>query len=110
MSALRNLAWLLATGDDDSVRDGARAMDLAQQAIGLSTESRPDLLHVLAAAYAETGRFAEADETAERALALSLAQDDAILVNLIRKTRNAYQAGRPFRDRNASSTDSPATP
>ncbi len=57
---LNNLAWVLATCPRTSVRNGARALDLAQQAERLSGGRTPSILETLAAAYAETGRFSEA--------------------------------------------------
>jgi Flp pilus assembly protein TadD len=96
--ALGNLAWLLSTSADESLRDGDRALKLAQSAIRFSPGNQPGLVHVLAAALAENGRFAEADETAERALSLALAQGDSSLAELIRIARRHYQAGEPLRD------------
>ena len=67
------LAWLLATADDAQVRDGARALQLAEDADRRTNHDDPDVLNALAAAYAETGRFSEAVDTAERALAAARA-------------------------------------
>ncbi len=63
LPALDNLAWLLATNPEASLRNGARALELAHQACQISGGNHPNLLQTLAAAYAETGRFAEADES-----------------------------------------------
>lgn len=52
------LARLLATSPDDQVRDGARALDLAQQV--LSTRQTLDHAETLAMALAENGRFEDA--------------------------------------------------
>ena len=60
------MAWLLATSPEASLRDGARAVELAQRAVRLTGGREPDALDTLAAAYAEAGRFAEAVETAEQ--------------------------------------------
>src|SRR5207253_485105 len=48
-----SLAWVLATSFDPSLRDGAEAVSLAQQAERLSRTANPRILRVLAAAYAE---------------------------------------------------------
>src|SRR5207237_10408366 len=63
-----NLAWLLATSSDASIRDGNRAIELAKQAVRLSHGKDSNYLRTLAAAFAERGRFAEAKETARKAL------------------------------------------
>jgi Flp pilus assembly protein TadD len=95
--ALGNLAWILCTCTDPSLRDGTRALELARQSMRHAPANRPDLLHILAAALAENGRFLEADETAERALTLALAQGDQSLAGFIRLARSQYQAGKPVR-------------
>ena len=68
VTAQNNLAWLLATCPDSSVRNGEKAVEVAQQAVQLSMGRSPEILDTLAAAYAEAGRFPEAVETANRAL------------------------------------------
>ena len=57
--AANNLAWLLATCPDRSLRDGARAIALARQASQHSHDQNPVILGTLAAAYAETGNWAD---------------------------------------------------
>ncbi len=96
--ALNNLAWILATSPEASLRNGARALELAQRAHQLSGGNHPQVLHTLAAAYAECGRFAEANESAERALSLAISQGNSGLVEIIRNERRLYQAGKPFRE------------
>jgi cytochrome c-type biogenesis protein CcmH/NrfG len=63
LESLNNLAWILATSTDPALRNGARSVELAQRALRISGD-HPVLLQTLAAAYAESGRFAEADGTA----------------------------------------------
>ena len=48
-----NLAWLLATSSDASIRDGTRAVELAKQAVQLSRGKDPNYFRTLAAAWAE---------------------------------------------------------
>ncbi len=69
--ALGQLARLLAAGSDASLRNGAEAVNLAQRAAGLTKDGDPDILDVLAAACAETGRFPEALQTARKAMDLA---------------------------------------
>ena len=64
VSALNNLAWLLATGSNASLRNGARAIELARQADQLSGGTNALVLRTLAAAYAEAGQFGKAIESA----------------------------------------------
>ncbi len=105
--ALNSLAWILATSPDASLRNGARALELARLAGQVSGGSHPAILQTLAAAYAETGRFAEADETAERALSLAIAQGNGTLAEVIRSERRLYQAGKAVRDVQPAPAGSP---
>jgi tetratricopeptide (TPR) repeat protein len=50
IAALNNLAWMLATSVHDSVRNGPRAVTLAEQAVRSSRGKNPFFLHKLAAA------------------------------------------------------------
>lgn len=91
-----NLAWLLATCPVVSLRDGNRAVDLAQQANALSGGEKPLILRTLAAALAQAGRFPEAVETAQRAASLAEAQSMPDLARQIQFELNLYRAGKPF--------------
>ena len=91
-----NMAWLLATCPEDSLRNGNRAAELAQQADALTGGQNPVILHTLAAALAEAGRFSEAMETARHALRLAEAQSDPRLVEALQSEMKLYQAGSPF--------------
>jgi protein O-mannosyl-transferase len=91
-----NLAWLLATSSDASIRDGGRAMELAKQAVRLSRGKDPNYLRTLAAAFAESGRFAEARETAQRALQEVEIQGNSTLANTLRDEIELYELGLPY--------------
>ena len=91
-----NLAWLLATSPQASLRNGSQAVELAERANQLAGAKNPNVLCTLAAAYAETGRFAEAVETAQRALSLAGAQYNTALADDIQSQLKLYQAGVPF--------------
>ena len=62
---LNNLAWLLLTAKDERLRDPARALDLASQAVRI--EERGHILDTLAVALWTTGRNGEAARVADRA-------------------------------------------
>lgn len=79
---LNEAAWLLATSPDPAVRDGTRALALARRACEESKWQDPASIDTLSAAYAETGDFAEAVRTQERALRLG---------NLSAQERPAYE-------------------
>jgi hypothetical protein len=69
------LAWLLATAPKDNLRNGKRAVELAQRACELTKFKNARFLDTLAAAYAEAGDFARAVQWAQTAL--ELASSDA---------------------------------
>ncbi len=95
---LNNLAWVLATSPQAPLRNGARAVELAEQSDRLSGGKNPSILETLAAAYAEAGRPAQAVATAQHALELATAQTNAALLSPLRSQIELYQAGSPFRD------------
>ena len=95
--ALNNLAWVLATCPMDSLRNGGKATALAQRANELDRRN-PVILRTLAAAYAETGKFKEAIETAQSALSLAVAQGNTRLSNTLEAQIKLHQAGLPMRD------------
>ena len=68
---LNNLAWRLATSKDSSLRNGTRAVQLAEQACELTHQRVTLAVGTLAAAYAEAGRFDDAITTAQKACALA---------------------------------------
>jgi tetratricopeptide (TPR) repeat protein len=91
--AANNLAWLLATCPDRSLRDGARAVALGRQASQHSHEQDPVILGTLAAAYAETGHFPEAVATVQRARQLALAQNNPAYAKVLESQLHQYQGG-----------------
>ncbi|MCE9520598.1 MAG: tetratricopeptide repeat protein [Verrucomicrobia bacterium] len=98
LGSINNLAWILATSPHASQRNGVRSLELAQRASELTGGNHPIVLHTLAAAFAECGRFAEAVRTADQALVVANAQGNTALADVIRKERDQYQAGKPVRE------------
>jgi Flp pilus assembly protein TadD len=96
--ANNNLAWVLATSPQASLRNGARAVELAQRANQLSSAGNLVILRTLAAAYAEAGRFPEAIATAGQALQLANDQSKTAWANALQSEIRLYQARQPFRD------------
>jgi tetratricopeptide (TPR) repeat protein len=97
-TAWSSMAWVLATSPDASVRNGGRAVVLAEEAQRVSGGSNPVFVATLAAAYAEAGRFREASQTATSALQLATAQQRTELANLLRSQISLYQMGAAYRD------------
>ena len=96
VAAQTNLAWLLATSPDPSLRNGPEAVLLAEQASRSSGGKRPLVLRILAAAYAEAGRFSEARATAHEALQAADDQGNSALSDFLRKEIALYESGQPY--------------
>ncbi len=94
--AQKNLAWVLATCPQASLRNGNKAVELAERANQLTKGVNPVVLVTLAAAYAEAGRFPEAVATAQRALQLAETHSAPALAEAIHSQLKLYQAGIPY--------------
>jgi tetratricopeptide (TPR) repeat protein len=94
--AANNLAWILATTPDDSLRDGRRSVALAKTATS-SEAGNAVFTRTLAAAYAESGQFDEARASAESALQKARANHDVDLANEVQIDLEIYARARPLR-------------
>ncbi len=101
------LAWVLGTSPDISMRNGEVAVKLAQQANRFSNFVNPEVLQILAAAYAEAGQFKDAVETAQKALSLARHQ---VLADEIRSQLALYLKDEPFRNPDPRATPPRAAP
>ncbi len=100
-----NLAWILATSPDASVRSGAEAVQLAESVVHRDLDpNQPRLspfeevarLDTLAGAYAEAGRYDEASATLQRAIAAAGAIQDPGLMNEMQSRLKLYQQHQPY--------------
>ena len=105
-NALNNLGWVLATAPEDSLRDGSRAVQLAQQAVRISGGRIPIVFRTLAAAYAENQQFPQAIETAQQGLELANKQGNFALAAELQGSIALYQENRPLRDPSLTSKSS----
>ena len=98
VAALSNLAWLMATSGDASLRNGSEAVGLAERAESASSRSNnyATVLRIVAAAYAEAGRFAEARETAQKALETANGQGNTVLADAVHGELALYELGLPY--------------
>jgi protein O-mannosyl-transferase len=95
---LNNLAWVLSAAPDDSVRNGAAAVELALRLNRVTQDSNPFFIRTLAAAYAEAGQFEKAIETGQTASGLAHAQGQHELAGKIEEETGRYRQHLPFRD------------
>jgi tetratricopeptide (TPR) repeat protein len=93
------LAWVLATSSKKSLRDGEEAIRLAKNTCEKTNYLIPEMLDVLAAAYAETGHFEQALEKAQRAYQFAKSNNRKILIEQIRSRIDLYRSKQPYRNR-----------
>jgi len=98
VGVLTQAAWALATSPAASMRNGEKAVALAERTVRLSGGREPSILDALAAAYAEVGRFPDAVRTAERALDLARQQGNAELAVALDARLALYRSRAPFRE------------
>jgi tetratricopeptide (TPR) repeat protein len=94
---ITNLAWLLATSQDASVRNGPKSIELAKQADRLVGGTNAVVLRTLAAAYAENGEFANAIRTARAAMQLARMHGEDSLMTDLDQQIALYELGMPYR-------------
>ena len=98
---VQTLTWLarvLATDGEAVIRDGPAAVALAQRSASLTDYKIPFILDTLAAAYAETGRFADAAEVIQRAIGISTDTGDSEGASAMRERLKLYQSHQPYRE------------
>jgi protein O-mannosyl-transferase len=88
-------AWRLATDPDAARRNGLLAVHLAAQVCEATGSQNPIYLDTLAAAYAEAGRFADAQATVEKAMTLTSSAERR---ESLRKRLDLYRTGRAFHE------------
>jgi Tfp pilus assembly protein PilF len=96
--ALNNLAWLLATCSQASLRNGTEAVALARRACDLTQERTTIYIGTLAAAYAEAGNSAEAIASAEKAIRCAKMRGQEELVRRNGELLETYRAGKAYRE------------
>ncbi len=90
------LAWQRATNPDPALRDGQQALRLAEELVERSGP-RPRPLDILAAAYAELGRFDEARAVQEDALSAARSAGNTALVAELERRAALYASNTPYR-------------
>jgi predicted Zn-dependent protease len=94
--ALNNLACLLATSSDPSMRNGEESVRLAEKACELTQYNNSSTLSTLAAAYAEAGRFDDAVTVAEKSCALAASRGEATILAGNQQMLKEFRQKRAF--------------
>ncbi|MGD0017607.1 MAG: hypothetical protein ABSC38_08860 [Verrucomicrobiia bacterium] len=88
------------------MRNSSEAVQLAERLHAITGDQQADTFDILAAAYAEAGRFNDAVQAAQKALDLAMAAGQhelapnghSGLARQIQERLKLYQAGRPFHE------------
>jgi len=91
-------AWQLATASDARYRDGKAALQMALRANEKFRVQHATNVDVLAAVYAENGRFDEAVATQQRAIALAKRPFELKLVPAMQARLTLYHQKQPYRE------------
>ena len=103
-TSINNLAWILCTSPEDSIRNGRRAVELAEQAGKLTDYKRAFVLSTLAAAYAEAGDFEKAREMSLKSVEVAKTEKNKTeeerqeLLEHLQKEWNCFERNQPFRE------------
>jgi tetratricopeptide (TPR) repeat protein len=95
--ALNNLALILATSSDDGLRNGPEAVQLAERACQLTQFGQPQFIETLAAAYAEAGRFQDAQAVMAQLERLATNAGRTGLAERYQRQLERYRSGQPLR-------------
>ena len=102
VDSLTFLARMLAADQDAAIRNGTKAVTLAEHANETSGGMQPFVLDTLAMAYAETGRFDLAQMAATNAIAFATANHQTNLASSVEEHLKLFQNRLPYRETNLS--------
>lgn len=94
LSSLTAAAWIMATTEDERLRDAHRAKDFAVRAAAITHHLDPSVLQVLAAAHAAAEEFDAAVTTAQEGASLAAKNGDAALAGSIKAMLEEYEHRR----------------
>jgi len=95
---MNNLAWLFSTQSDPEIFNPDKAIELAKRACDLTDYKQPGTLDTLGAAYAAKGDFAQAVQSAEKAINLAQQNGNSDLAQRIQKRLELYKLQKPYRE------------
>lgn len=92
------LSWLLSTCSEKELRNGKRALQIAEQSCNEAGESNAECLDVLAAAYAETGDFQKAILVATKAITTAQKEKKMEFARQIQNHLYKYKESKPYHE------------
>jgi tetratricopeptide (TPR) repeat protein len=94
---LNSIAWFRATSPEPQLRNGQKAVEAAKKACASTDWKKWGYIDTLAAAYAETGDFAQAIQYQQKALELIPASDPYL--KRAKDRLSLYRKGEPYREK-----------
>lgn len=88
---LNRAGWILATAPDPSLRDGTRAVALAEHAVTVTHRDDAVSLDTLAAGYAELGQMNRATDLAREAVTVARRKGDTALTRELEQRLAVYE-------------------
>lgn len=92
------LARVLAADENSDMRNATEAVSLAERANELTGGEQPFVLDTLAMAYAEAGRFPDAQAVGQKAIDLATAAGSQKTLPEMQQRLQLYQTGKPYRE------------
>ncbi len=96
--ALNSIAWFQATSMKEDIRNPQQAVQYALTACEVTKYAKAESIDTLAAAYAATGDFEKAIETAQRAIQVARSHGEDDLAGRIQKRQNLYRQRKVYVD------------
>ena len=96
--AANNLAWILATTQEAKLRNGPRAVKLAESVCHQNNRQDAITLGTLAAAYAEIGDYDRARKTNQTAIQIASNQGNASLAARLTQRHELLNSNQPVRE------------
>jgi peroxiredoxin len=97
VDARNNLAWVLSTHPDASLRNGQEAVEIGEAVLRQSRHGRPEIWDTLAAAYAEAGLFDKAIAAARKGIELARRSGQTEREARMASRLELYENGQPYR-------------
>lgn len=91
------IAWTLATSPNASLRNGKKAIEVAEQGY-VHSHGSTMLLEALAAGYAEAGDFQDAINKAQQGIQFATARGESEIVGGLQEQLKSYEKNAPFRE------------
>ena len=98
MEALCSAAWIMAASPFNELRDGKRAVKLAEIACSISHEKDPRALSALGIALAEYGSFRRAIDATRKAAALHSQAGETTKASALISRVSMFEQNKPYRD------------